>query len=34
MFASVSQKIGFIYLNQFSHFKALSHYFEPYKDSI
>ena len=31
MFASVSQKIRFIYLNQFSHFKALSHYFKPYK---
>ena len=30
-FASLSQKNGFVFVNQFSHFKALSHYFQPYK---
>ena len=29
--ASLSQKNGFVFVNQFSHFKALSHYFQPYK---
>ena len=31
MFTSLSQKNGFLFVNQFSHFKALSHYFQPYK---
>ena len=31
MFASLSQKNGFVFVNQFSHFKPLSHYFQPYK---
>ena len=30
-FVSLSQKNGFVFVNQFSHFKALSHYFQPYK---
>ena len=30
-FASLSQKNGFVFVNQFSHFKALSHYFQLYK---
>ena len=30
-FASLSQKNGFVFVNQFLHFKALSHYFQPYK---
>ena len=30
-FPSISQKNGFVFVNQFSHFKALSHYFQPYK---
>ena len=30
-FASLSQKNGFVFVNQFSHFKALSHYFKLYK---
>ena len=31
MFASLSQRIGFVFLNQFLQFKALSHYSQPYK---
>ena len=31
MFASLSQKIGFVFVNQFLHFKALIHYFQPDK---
>ena len=30
-FPSISQKNGFVFVNQFSHFKALNHYFQPYK---
>ena len=30
-FALVSQENGFVFVNQFLHFKALSHYFQPYK---
>ena len=30
-FASLSQKNDFVFVNQFPHFKALSHYFQPYK---
>ena len=30
-FASVSQKNGFVFVNQFWHFKSLSHYFQRYK---
>ena len=31
MFASISQKNGFVFVNQIWHFKALNHYFQPYK---
>ena len=30
-FASLYQNNGFVFVNQFSHFKALSHYFQRYK---
>ena len=30
-FASLSQKNGFVFVNQIWHFKALNHYFQPYK---
>ena len=30
-FVSLSQKNGFVFVNQFSHSKALSHYFQRYK---
>ena len=31
MFDSLSQKNGFVFVNQIWHFKALNHYFQPYK---
>ena len=30
-FSSLSKKNGLVFVNQFLHFKALSHYFQPYK---
>ena len=30
-FAPLSQKNAFVFVNEFSHFKALNHYFQPYK---
>ena len=31
MFSSLSQKNGFVFVNQIWHFQALHHYFQPYK---